>query len=100
MAGKEEQTESIPTPARLLPYRVQRWVKSVTTYITAVAERHTRLPWRSASTPTKPPQLHQDEQGRVDAEMRERATAVSVYISGCVCVRVGLCVCVCVRRGG
>jgi hypothetical protein len=34
------------------------------------------------STPTKPPQLHQDEQGRVDAEMRERATAVSVYISG------------------
>lgn len=37
-----------PDSARLLHYRVHQRVKSVTTYITAVAERHTPLPWWSA----------------------------------------------------
>ena len=37
-----------PDSAQLLHYRVHQRVKSVTTYITAVAERHTPLPWWSA----------------------------------------------------
>lgn len=40
-----------PDSSQLLHYRVHQRVKSVTTYITAVAERHTPLPWWSAIFP-------------------------------------------------
>lgn len=69
-----------PDSAQLLHYRVHQRVKSVTTYITAVAERHKPLPWRSAiffPRCAKP-------QWWVDAEIREKTKKYCVLQSVCM----------------
>ena len=55
LRGTGREASVYPDSARLLHYRVHQRVKSVTTYITAVAERHTPLPWWSAIPPPPPP---------------------------------------------
>lgn len=70
-----------PDSAQLLHYRVHQRVKSVTTYITAVAERHKPLPWRSAIF--FPPSCAKP-QWWVGAEIREKTKSIMCF-RVCVC---------------
>lgn len=71
--------------AQLLLYRVHYRVKSVTTYITAVAERHTPLPWWSAIF--SPAALSQTVVGVCWDARRDKGDCVHglMYVSVCVC---------------